>query len=104
MSSVPAARHKRVSHAAAAEMLASRDQVLAGLQTSPRVDGFAHGCIFLHRHLPPEYLPGFMGMCMAGGGGRRLHTTCRVGSRVARAKIRSIRPRTRTTPALSRET
>jgi DNA-3-methyladenine glycosylase II len=31
MSSVPAARHKRVSHAAAAEMLASRDPVLAGL-------------------------------------------------------------------------
>ena len=31
MTSVPAARHKRVSHAAAAEMLASRDPVLAGL-------------------------------------------------------------------------
>jgi DNA-3-methyladenine glycosylase II len=31
MSSVPAAQHKRVSHAAAAEMLASRDPVLAGL-------------------------------------------------------------------------
>jgi DNA-3-methyladenine glycosylase II len=31
MSSVPAARHKRVSHAAAAEMLACRDPVLAGL-------------------------------------------------------------------------
>jgi 3-methyladenine DNA glycosylase/8-oxoguanine DNA glycosylase len=31
MSSVPAALHKRVSHAAAAEMLASRDPVLAGL-------------------------------------------------------------------------
>jgi DNA-3-methyladenine glycosylase II len=31
MSSGPAARHKRVSHAAAAEMLASRDPVLAGL-------------------------------------------------------------------------
>jgi DNA-3-methyladenine glycosylase II len=31
MSSVPAARHKRVSPAAAAEMLASRDPVLAGL-------------------------------------------------------------------------
>jgi DNA-3-methyladenine glycosylase II len=31
MSSAPAARHKRVSHAAAAEMLASRDPVLAGL-------------------------------------------------------------------------
>jgi DNA-3-methyladenine glycosylase II len=31
MSSVPAARHKRVSHAAAADMLASRDPVLAGL-------------------------------------------------------------------------
>ena len=31
MSSVPPARHKRVSHAAAAEMLAARDPVLAGL-------------------------------------------------------------------------
>lgn len=31
MSSVPAGQHKRVSHAAAAEMLASRDPVLAGL-------------------------------------------------------------------------
>jgi DNA-3-methyladenine glycosylase II len=31
MNSVPAAKHKRVSHAAAAEMLASRDPVLAGL-------------------------------------------------------------------------
>src|SRR3984893_9533924 len=31
MSSVSAARHKRVSHAAAAEMLVSRDPVLAGL-------------------------------------------------------------------------
>jgi len=31
MSSVRAAQHKRVSHAAAAEMLASRDPVLAGL-------------------------------------------------------------------------
>jgi DNA-3-methyladenine glycosylase II len=31
MSSVPAAQHKRVSHAEAAEMLASRDPVLAGL-------------------------------------------------------------------------
>ena len=31
MSSVPGAQHKRVSHAAAAEMLASRDPVLAGL-------------------------------------------------------------------------
>jgi DNA-3-methyladenine glycosylase II len=31
MSSVPPAQHKRVSHAAAAEMLASRDPVLAGL-------------------------------------------------------------------------
>jgi DNA-3-methyladenine glycosylase II len=31
MSSVPADRHKRVSHAEAAEMLASRDPVLAGL-------------------------------------------------------------------------
>jgi DNA-3-methyladenine glycosylase II len=31
MSSVPAARRKRVSHAAAAEMLTSRDPVLAGL-------------------------------------------------------------------------
>lgn len=31
MSSVPGAPHKRVSHAAAAEMLASRDPVLAGL-------------------------------------------------------------------------
>jgi DNA-3-methyladenine glycosylase II len=31
MSSVPAPQHKRVSHAAAAEMLASRDPVLAGL-------------------------------------------------------------------------
>jgi DNA-3-methyladenine glycosylase II len=31
VSSVPAPQHERVSHAAAAEMLASRDQVLAGL-------------------------------------------------------------------------
>jgi DNA-3-methyladenine glycosylase II len=31
MSSVPAAQHERVSHAVAAERLASRDQVLAGL-------------------------------------------------------------------------
>jgi DNA-3-methyladenine glycosylase II len=31
MSSVPAGRHKRVTHAAAAEMLASRDPVLAAL-------------------------------------------------------------------------
>jgi DNA-3-methyladenine glycosylase II len=31
MSPVPAAQHKQVSHAAAAEMLASRDPVLAGL-------------------------------------------------------------------------
>jgi DNA-3-methyladenine glycosylase II len=31
MSAVPAAQHKRVAHAAAAEMLASRDPVLAGL-------------------------------------------------------------------------
>src|ERR1700751_3807744 len=31
MSSAPPARHKRVSHAAAAEILASRDPVLAGL-------------------------------------------------------------------------
>jgi DNA-3-methyladenine glycosylase II len=31
MSTVPGAQHKRVSHAAAAEMLASRDPVLAGL-------------------------------------------------------------------------
>ncbi len=31
MSSVPPARHKRVSHAAAAEILAARDPVLAGL-------------------------------------------------------------------------
>jgi DNA-3-methyladenine glycosylase II len=31
MSPVPAPQHQRISHAAAAEMLASRDQVLAGL-------------------------------------------------------------------------
>jgi DNA-3-methyladenine glycosylase II len=31
MSAVPAAQHKRVAHAAAAELLASRDPVLAGL-------------------------------------------------------------------------
>ena len=31
MSSIPPARHKRVSHAAAAEKLAARDSVLAGL-------------------------------------------------------------------------
>jgi hypothetical protein len=35
MSYVPAPRHERVSHAAAAEMLASRDQVFAGLIRRP---------------------------------------------------------------------
>jgi DNA-3-methyladenine glycosylase II len=69
MSSVPAAQHKRVSYAAAAEMVASRDPVLAGLIA-------AAGPIRIHRRTGSHFaglVEAIVYQQLAGAAARAIH-------------------------------